>query len=129
MLQFTHIYTILYKTIAVIVFLLLVGLVYEIPDMAGISNAPIVVQFVVFIGCCIGVMYLIKRLAWIPTYLYVRNTLSTEVNPSEAKQLSFLFDDSLKGKWYALLEIKDLKPESRKQALFEFASKVAGERR
>jgi len=129
MWRFTHIYSLLYKTVGLFVFIILVGLVYEIPELFGISNAPMVVQFVVFIGCCIGVIYLINKLAWIPTYLYITRTLSTEVNSSEAKDLSFLFDGSLKGKWYPLLEIKKLKPESRKKALYEFASKIVGESR
>lgn len=74
-------------------------------------------------GVIMGAVYLIsKYLAWIPTFLYIRLTLATNVSPKEAEKLSFLFDGSLNGGWHPLLNIKELKPESRKEALFQVAN-------
>jgi len=101
------------------------GFLCDVLAVSEISNAW-GAQLVFFIGFCIGTGYLINMaIGWLPAYLYIRLTLSTKVGPSDAKALAFLFKLSSNGKWYPLLEIKKLNPEDRREALFQFAKKVA----
>jgi hypothetical protein len=127
MLRYTHIYDLLFR-IALISFvgLPIIYLFTLITDKLRPSTPVLIILIVVFMGVIMGVAYLISiSIGWIPTYLYVRLTLSTKISPSEAKNLSFLFDGSLSnGKWYPLYDIKELKPESRKEALFQFARRI-----
>ena len=130
MLRYTHIYQLLYRIVGLFAVLFFVAMVYGLLDtITGISKAPLPISFIIFIVCCVGAIYLLnKTTGWVPTYLYISRTLSTEVSPTEAKELSFLFDGSLKnGKWYPLREIRELKPESRREALFQFAKRVTTE--
>jgi hypothetical protein len=86
------------------------------------KNTPQYLSFVIIIVSMVGFVYLLyKYTDWIPTYLYVRLSLGIKVSPSEAAQLTFLFSGDY---WYPLSEIKTLKPEERKKALFNFANNI-----
>lgn len=61
----------------------------------------------------------------VATFLYIRNTLKTDVSLEEAKRLTFLFSGN-KGKWYPMEEVRKLPKESRREYLFERASSIAG---
>jgi hypothetical protein len=97
MLRFTHIYELLYKVVFMIIILLVSGLISSIVvDLIGNKQANFTIEVVVFIISMLGIAYWINTtLFWIPSYLYIRFTLFTKVSPSEAKELSFLFDGSL----------------------------------
>jgi hypothetical protein len=62
----------------------------------------------------------------VATFLYIRNTLKTDVSLEEAKRLTFLFSGNNNGKWYPMEEIRKLPKESRREHLFERASSIAG---
>jgi hypothetical protein len=123
MLRYTHIYELLYRIGGLLITVLFVA---EVLDTLG-RGLPAALFAIIFLGCCVGMAYLLlKTTGWIPTFLYIRLTLLAKVSPSDAGKLSFLFDGSLEnGKWYPLLEIKDLPSASRRDALFQFAKKIA----
>lgn len=128
MLRYTHIYELLYRIGKIIISFMSVASIFGLfgitvfTKSGGVSSLAI---YAMFGGCAIGVSYLIDMvIGWLPTFLYIRYTLSTKISPSEAGSLSFLFNGSLNGKWYPLLNIKGLKPEARKEALFQFAKTI-----
>jgi len=121
MLRYTHIYLLIYRLVMAFAWLLVFALAI---DSIGKNLIVIIVIGVGSLGIFI---FLLRTFDWLPTFLYIRLTLSTKVSPSEADKLSFLFDGSLNGKWHPLLEIGELKPESRREALFQFAKRVAME--
>lgn len=119
MLRYTHIYDLLYKVTALVLYLVSVG---SILDHLLPKNTPQYLSFIILIVSMMGFVYLLYTYTdWIPTYLYVRLSLGIKVNHSEAAQLTFLFSGDY---WYPLSEIKELNQEERKQALFNFANSI-----
>jgi hypothetical protein len=119
MLRYTHIYDLLYKLTALVLYVVSVG---PILDHLLPKNTPQYLSFVIIIVSMMGFVYLLYSYTdWIPTYLYVRLSLGIKVSHSEAAQLTLLFGGDY---WYPLSEIKELKSEERKQALFNFANYI-----
>lgn len=82
------------------------------------------------IGSYVGSVVLLTRTVlpyWLPTLLYVRTALFTTVSADEATRLSFLFDGSLDGGWYPLGFLRKIEREYRREALFQFANKIAAQ--
>lgn len=133
MLRYTHIYELLYRIVGIFVTVWFVGSVFDLLGLGVLrstSGLALIVTAAIFLCCCVGVIYFLRRtIGWLPAFLYIRLTLSTKVSPSEANNLSFLFDGSLNdGKWYPLREVREISPEDRREALFQFARKITTER-
>jgi hypothetical protein len=62
----------------------------------------------------------------VPAYFYIKGELETPSLMMKLKQLSFLLNGSLNGRWYPLTEIRKLPQEQRKPYLFSFARRVSG---
>jgi hypothetical protein len=119
MLRYTHIFDLLYKLTALVLYLVLYGVAVE-PLLPKSTNQYLEIVSFFLVGT--GFVYLLyTHTDWIPTYLYVRLSLGVKVSPSEAAQLTILFSGDY---WYPLSEIKKLDPEERKQALFIFANNI-----
>jgi hypothetical protein len=58
------------------------------------------------------------------SYLYLRLWLAVPASIADAKLTSFLFDGSLRGKWYALTDLRKQPRDSRRQALLDFAQSI-----
>jgi len=138
MWHFTHFYEFLYLLVKFLTTLMTLAFLFDflpLPrfgnDIGFLKSYGWIWGLVIFVGSWFGILYLLEKTLlpdWLPTYLYIRRKLHTEVSPSDAKKLSFLFDGSLDGKWYPLHEIRELRPESRREALFQFAKNVVIER-
>ena len=62
----------------------------------------------------------------ISTRLYLFFYCKTKVTYFEGKNISFLFNGSISGKWYPFSMLKDIPEEYRKQVVFEFADRIGG---
>jgi hypothetical protein len=119
MLRYTHIFDLLYKLTALVLYLVLYSVAAE-HLLPKITNQYL--ELVIFlVGMGVFVYLLYTHTDWIPTYLYVRIMLGIKVSHSEADQLTFLFSGDY---WYPLSEIREIKSEERKQALFKFGNYI-----
>jgi len=100
-----------------------VGISIGIPR--GVFSAiGYILLFLGFIGSLgLSIILLLKTLLQpeLPTYLYVRLSLLTPISWKEAEDVSFIFDGDISGRWYPLLELRQIPRECRHEFLMEFA--------
>lgn len=133
-IRYTHSFDLLYQVVVIVVTVNLVYITFEV-----LSLIPLV-KWLTMVGLpewIYGVLQVVALLllmpfwaiilfsisAPLPTYLYLRFTLSVPVTWREAKAVSFLFEKDLNGKWYPLKDLKKAPKEARKMILFDFAER------
>lgn len=83
----------------------------------------------IWFGC---VLLLLKAvvlpLSPLPSYLYLRLTLSVPASWNDARELSFLFE-GIGGKWYPMDSLRNIPRELRREVLYEFADRIRAENR
>lgn len=137
MIQFTHIFDLIRRLIG-----LAIGLSVTLPltkllgrpyadALNGLDNGSVAWWLLVLLGISIflviitAAMYVVFVYIFTSTmsaWLYVNIRLRTQVNWSEARAISFLFDLDRDGKWYPCTEILKFPSSQRRSRLFRIAA-------
>ena len=104
----------------------LTSLSKRIPESA-LFLAGVLTFAVIYSGCMnILTRFVVEPLSPLPTLLYLRFCLFVPATWQDARNTSFLFDASLRGKWYPLTEIRKYPKHLRRDALYKFAESIRG---
>lgn len=95
--------------------------------LVGEAGAGDVISIAVWLVCTFASgFFLSNLLSPVSTMLYLAKFCLTKVSYTEAKELAFLFDGTLGGKWYPLSDLRKVPQDVRRQVLFEFAQRMKG---